>query len=44
MTRVRLNAAMLCHIHKERVDDLEASAIAKTFSRGDDRRRHYFVY
>ena len=44
MTQVRLNAAMLCHVHKERADDLDASAIAKAFGKWNDRRRHYFGY
>ena len=43
MMQVRLNAATLCHIHKERADDPDASAIAKTFGKGttdDDTTLH----
>ncbi|KAF0296816.1 hypothetical protein FJT64_018062 [Amphibalanus amphitrite] len=42
MGQVRLNSAMLCTTHRERVDQLDVGAIAQQFVAVNDRRRGFF--
>ena len=42
MGQVRLNSAMLCTTHRERVDQLDTRAIAQQFVAANDRRRGFF--
>jgi hypothetical protein len=42
MTQPRLNSAMLCSIHKERLDALDIDVLATEFCKVNDRRRAYF--
>ena len=42
MSQGRLNAALMCAVHRSRVDELNAEAIATEFMRGNDRRRFHF--
>lgn len=42
MTQARLNHAAVCHIHQERLDDLNIKEICQQFICRNDRRRHAF--
>ena len=42
MTQPRLNHVMLLHTHKEKIDNLDLTSIAKDFIFVSDRRRIFF--
>lgn len=42
MSQSRLNAAMLCSVHKQRTDELDVEAIVQEFCDANDRRRLFF--
>jgi len=42
MTQVRLNSAAVCHVHKERVDNVAAINVAVDFASRSDTRRATF--